>query len=204
MHALRLAIPYLAALACTAVAPPALAQRGAQAGAGIGITQSDRVSGQARHVMAAVDVPALSPFRIGIEGLYQRGEGTASPMACAIFTTVPCFGRTDRNAIAGIGVVAKPYLRLWPGLAAVYPVVGAGVYHRRTRSTEATTPTTPGGVPRSEERRTSATSPGYTLGIGMVSARRGLQPFLEINGTQLLEGGASTAGAVPVTLGVRF
>ncbi|MBA3890167.1 MAG: hypothetical protein H0X64_06530, partial [Gemmatimonadaceae bacterium] len=106
-------------------------------GAGIGITQSAGISGQAYHATAGYELPILRLLRVTAEALVQQGEVSGSPFSCDIFVADPCLGRTDRNRIAGVGIQAKP-VHVLNRTVALHLVGGGGVYHRSTRSTEAT------------------------------------------------------------------
>lgn len=176
--------------------------RGFSIGAGTGITQSARISGQAYHATAGVELPVLHPLRLTAEALVQHGEVSGTPFDCDVYVSVPCLGRTDRNRIAGVGIQAKPFL-VMNRSAGLHVVGGGGIYRRWTRSTEAAFPA--GGTePQVDTRTAVRTAFGYTFGTGLTWLRRGVQPYAELQATILMEGDESMAGALPLTFGVRF
>src|SRR5688500_2009876 len=197
--------------AALAILPGALAAQ-VSVGGGAGFTGSDDLSGNALHVQAGVSLVQVAPgFRLGVEGLYQRGRAEGSPLSCE--ATSHCLGREDRNRILGAGLVVRRDLNELRGVQWYIPV-GLGMYHRRTATTEWQGPTAfcPGSAdadacpnpPFGENQLTeSQLSLGYSFGIGAEVPLGSGRVFTELRAHDLLEA-RSGAGAVPLTVGFRF
>jgi hypothetical protein len=201
-------------------------------GGGFGVTASAQASGKAYHgalsfPLAGLPWPEPEPWderrprprptaQLRAEIFYQGGTVTGSPFACERVAQIYCFGRSDENRIGGAAVFVR-ITALWRGQTRFYiDPVGAGLYHRRTRSRESQGPTTlclvdsmlvscPDNPPWATfEYRSSPTSLGANAGFGMLAQLGGLRVFAELRAHRLFESGDSIAGAVPFTVGVRF
>jgi hypothetical protein len=205
----------LAALALTSTTATAQLD-GLSIGGGVGVTASAHASGKGYH--GAVSLPAMYLHRgaeLRVEGMYQRGRVSGSPFACQRVQRFYCLGRTDENQIAAGAVFVRipAQIRGWRLYA---DPIGAGLYHRRTRSTEYQGPTAlclRDGVlvscPNNPDwatfaYRESRTSIGANAGVGFERVIAGLRLFAEARAHTLFERGESIAGSVPVTFGVTF
>jgi hypothetical protein len=203
--------------AALAVLPlPLAAQSGIAVGVGPGITQSDDLSGGARHAQLSAHLLTVLPgITVRGEALYQQGTVTGSPFSCQVARQQYCTGRSDDNRLMGAGVYARFDLASTGRLAAYVTPVGMGLYHRRTRTSEWEGPTglcldgqqlvsCPGNPPFTEFTAThSAFSPGWSTGGGVEVAVGGGRAFVEARAHQLLEGDGM-AGALPLTIGFSF
>jgi hypothetical protein len=139
-----------------------------------------------------------------------------SPFACERVEQLYCLGRTDENRIGGAAVFVRATSRWFGSTQFYFDPIGAGVYHRRTRSQEFQGPTglcvvdgqvvsCPDNPPWATfDYRTSRTSLGVNTGFGMLAQLGGLRVFAELRAHRLFESGESIAGAVPLTVGVVF
>jgi hypothetical protein len=168
---------------------------------GVGITQSDRLSGSAYHVSATTVILRPTPSRTAVvDAFYQGGTISSGPTACVQPRSTQCFGRTDRNRIAGLSLQLRE--TLFGGVSGfpVFASGGGGIYRRWTRSRE----TWVSGADF-ETVTSSATkfSLGYTIGGGVTATRWVLQPSVTIQAHDLLEATNSKAGSVLMSLGFR-
>jgi hypothetical protein len=204
-------------------------------GGGIGVTGSARASGRGYHGAVSFPVASLplpwpepGPWderprprprptaQLRAEGFIQGGTITGSPFACEVVEQFYCLGRRDENRIAGSAVfvrIAWP----WAGRMRFYlDPIGAGVYGRRTRSTETQGPTAlclrdgmvvgcPDNPPWATfEYTTSRLSVSANTGFGLVVRTGAIRLFVEFRAHRLFESGESIASAVPLTLGLTF
>jgi opacity protein-like surface antigen len=206
----------LVAAALSLLSPSLAAQAGIAVGVGPGVTQSDDLSGGARHAqMSAHLLDVLPGVALRGEALYQRGTVGGSPFSCQLARQQYCTGRSDDNRLMGAGVYARLDLASRGRLTAYLTPVGVGVYHRRTRSSEWEGPTgicTDGSAMVSCRDNppftqftatTSALSLGWNTGGGVeMEVGRG-RVFAEARAHDLLEGDGM-AGALPFTIGFSF
>ena len=202
-------------------------------GGGFGITQSARASGMGYHAAVSFPIarlvwPEPGPWderrrprarptaHLRTEVFYQGGTVTGPPFACDRVDPFYCLGRSDENRIAGAAIfvrIASP----WFGRVRFHlDPIGAGVYHRRTRSAEFQGPTgtcivngelvsCPDNPPfATVQYRSSRTSLGANTGLGIAANVGAIRMFAEFRGHRLFESGESIAGAGPVTFGVVF
>lgn len=196
-----------------------LAQRGSVTmGAGVGVTQSDALSGGAFHVQASAPIAQITERAwVRAEALFQQGTVTGSPFSCERVKQLYCLGRTDRNRILGIGTQLR--LDLTPAGRAVrlfLTPIGVGLYQRRTRSTETQGPAAicvvdgqitscPDNPPfQSFTVQETATALGWSTGAGVDLDLFGIRTFADVRLHQLLDGRESKAGALALSAGVRF
>jgi hypothetical protein len=204
-------------------------------GGGIGVTASARASGMAYHAAVNFPLAALpSPFpepepwderrrrrprptaHLRTEVFYQGGTVTGSLFACDRVEPLYCLGRSDENRIAGAAVFVR-IVSPWYGRFRFYiDPIGAGVYHRRTKSAELQGPTAtclidgelvscPNNPPWATfEYGSSRTSVGANTGLGIVANIGAARIFAEFRAHRLFESGESAAGAVPLTFGLVF
>jgi hypothetical protein len=216
MRTAAIALVATATLALTSA--DAVAQvDGLSVGGGIGVTASAHATGRGYH--AAISLPVMPLHRgahLRAEVMYQAGTLSASPFECERVDSFYCLGRTDENQIAAAAVFVRiptPWFGRWRFYA---DPIGAGLYHRRTRSTETQGPTAfclVGGVivscPDNPDwatftYRATRTSVGANVGLGMEAQVAQLRIFAEVRAHRLFERGESVAGSVPLTLGVSF
>jgi hypothetical protein len=202
-------------------------------GGGIGLMNSARAGGRGYHgsvsfPLAALPVPFPEPgpwderprrrarptAQLRAEGFYQAGNATGSPLDCEVVVQLYCFGRRDENRIVGSAV----FVRItwpWVGRMRFYvDPIGAGVYGRRTKSTETQGPAAlclsggevvscPDNPPWATFRyTTSRLSMGVNTGFGMAVRAGTVRLFAELRAHRLFESGESAAGAAPLTVGV--
>lgn len=196
---------------------PLLAQRGPVALAtGFGFTQSGDLTGGGFHAQLSVPLADIGPgLSLRAEALAQQGTITGPPSTCEHVAELRCLGRSDRNRIVGGGghlrvELAPPGGTLRPYLA----LVGVGIYHRRTESTETQGPTgicmvdgqavsCPDNPPlQSFSAEDSDTALGWSTGAGVEASVAGMRVFAEARLHRLLDGGG--AGALPLSIGVSF
>jgi hypothetical protein len=216
MRIAPLAIVASTALALRATTAVAQVDR-LSAGGGIGVAQSARASGKGYH--GAFSLPVM-PLRRGAhvraEVMYQAGSLSGSPFSCDRVDRFYCLGRTDDNQLTAAAVFIR-IPSLWRGRWRFYAdPIGAGLYHRRTKSTEHQGPTgmclvngeivsCPDNPPFATfAYLTSRSSLGANFGVGFEVQVAGVRLFAEARAHRLFEPGESIAGAIPVTVGFSF
>jgi hypothetical protein len=216
MRTAAIALAVVSVLALSATAARAQVD-GLSVGGGIGVAASARASGRGYH--AAVSLPVIPLHRsaqLRAEVMYQVGKLSASPFECERVDPFYCLGRTDENQIAGAAVFVRIPSR-WFGRWRFYAdPIGAGVYHRRTKSSEYQGPTAicwvNGALVGCENNppwatfayRASRTSVGANFGGGLEAQIARVRLFVEARAHTLFERGESMAAAVPVTFGFTF
>jgi opacity protein-like surface antigen len=203
--------------AVLAVLPlPLAAQSGLAIGVGPGFTQSDDLSGGARHAQLSLHLLRITDgLTVRGEALYQQGSMTGSPFTCQLARQRYCTGRSDDNRLMGAGVYTRLDVADNGVVRAYATPVGLGLYHRRTHTSEWEGPTTlciedgqavscADNPPFTQfTETTSRLSLGWSTGAGVdVKVGRG-RAFAEVRAHGLLEG-EGMAGAVPLTLGYSF
>jgi hypothetical protein len=192
---------------------PLLAQSaGPEVGLGYGVTQSRLRSGEAMSIQAAVPLWSRADGQLRGEFLYQWGR--IGGRGCERLEPRYCIGGTDRNQILGAGAALHLHLGSL-GPVGLFVPVGAGLYQRRTDTTETEGPielcvvgneliACPGNPPlRSIEFRTRASVPGYSVGMGMRTRIGGLGVYADARLHGLVERD-SRAGALPLSVGFSF
>ncbi len=207
-----------ALLALLALLPlPVAAQSRIAVGVGPGVTQTDDLSGGARHVQASAHLlEVMDGVSLRGEAILQQGTVSGSPFSCRLARQQYCTGRSDENRLMGAGVYTRLDLATGGRFTAYLTPVGLGAYHRRTRSSEWEGPTgiciqdeTLASCPSNPEwtqfsATTSRLSLGWNTGGGVEMAVGRGRVFAEVRAHRLLEGGDGMAGALPLTLGVSF
>jgi hypothetical protein len=127
-----------------------------------------------------------------------------------------CVGRRDENRIGGAAAFIRVTSRAFGSTRFYFDPIGAGVYHRHTRSQEVQGPTglclidgvvvsCPDNPPWATfDYRSSRTSFGVNIGFGALAQLGGFRVFAELRAHRLFESGESIAGAVPLTVGFVF
>jgi len=207
---------FLVAAALALLPLPAAAQSRIAVGVGPGVTQSDDLSGGARHLQASAHLlQVMDRLSLRAEALVQQGTVSGSPFSCVQARQQYCTGRSDENRLLGAGVYSRVDLTSSGRVTAYVTPVGLGVYHRRTRSSEWEGPTnicinsqTIVSCPDNPEwtkftATASKLSLGWNTGGGVEVAVGAGRVFAELRAHQLLEG-EGMAGALPFTVGVSF
>ncbi|HEY0019492.1 MAG TPA: hypothetical protein VGC13_24535 [Longimicrobium sp.] len=203
--------------AVLAVLPlPLAAQSRIALGVGGGVTQTDDLSGGARHAQVSAHlVTLMDGVSLRGEALYQRGTVSGSPFSCRLARQQYCTGRSDQNRLVGAGVYTRLDLASRGRMTAYLTPAGLGLYHRTTRSSEWEGPTnlcidtgTAGLCADNPEwtqftSTTSRLAPGWSTGGGVELAVGRGRAFAEVRAHGLLEG-EGMAGALPFTLGFSF
>jgi hypothetical protein len=194
---------FVARLGLTLVSATAAAQSpGTWIAAGVGITQSDRLSGSAYHVSATTVVLRPTPSRTAVvDAFFQGGTMTSGPTSCVQPRSSQCFGRTDRNRIAGLSLQLRETLFGAVNGFPVFATGGGGIYRRWTRSRETWAS---GADFETTSSSASKFSFGYSLGVGVTATDWVLQPSVTIHAHDLLEETNSKAGSVLMSLGLRI
>jgi hypothetical protein len=187
-------------------------------GGGVGVTGTPAASGKAYHVAVSAPVRNFPEgVHLRVELFYQTGTAHGTPFTCERVTGFYCLGRTDENRVAGVAAFFRMETR-WIGMWRFYfDPIGAGLYHRRTRSTELQGPT---GICLSDEQiiscpnnpdwatfsyRRSRTSLGANTGLGFEFEFARMRLFGEARSHLFFESGLGfSPGAVPVTFGIKF
>jgi hypothetical protein len=195
---------------------PAAAQSRIAVGVGPGVTQSDALSGGAKHVqLSAHLLEVVDGLSLRGEALVQQGTVSGSPFSCVQARQQYCTGRSDDNRLMGAGVYSRVDLSSSGRVTAYLTPVGVGVYHRRTRSSEWEGPTnlcSEGtaivSCPDNPEwtqftATTSKLSPGWNTGGGVEVGVGAGRVFAEVRVHRLLEG-EGMAAALPFTVGFSF
>lgn len=195
---------------------PAVAQSRIAVGVGPGVTQSDDLSGGAKHLQASAHLlEVMDGISLRGEALVQQGTVSGSPFSCVQARQQYCTGRSDDNRLLGAGVYSRVDLTSGGRVTAYLTPIGLGVYHRRTRSSEWEGPTnlcTEGtaivSCPSNPEwtqftATSSVLSLGWNTGGGVEVDVGAGRVFAEVRVHQLLEG-EGMAGALPFTIGVSF
>jgi hypothetical protein len=192
---------------------PLVAQAlGPTAGLGYGITQSQFRSGEAMNAQAGLPLATFGNIQLRGEFLYQWG--TTTGRSCETVAVLHCIGSTDRNQILGAGAALHfPLGSVGP--VTLFVPVGAGVYHRRTTTTESEGPIAiciedsvfvqcSGNPPfGSKQHDSKSTAPGFNAGVGFTTKIAGVGMYAEVRSHGVLERD-SRAGALPLTVGFRF
>jgi opacity protein-like surface antigen len=194
---------------------PLAAQSRIAVGVGPGVTQTDDLSGGARHVQASAHLfELMEGVAVRGEAMLQQGTVSGSPFSCQQARQQYCTGRSDDNRLMGVGVYTRLDLASGGRFNAYVTPIGLGTYHRRTRSSEWEGPTgiciendaitsCPSNPDWTEfTATTSRLSLGWTTGGGVEMAVGRGRVFAEVRAHRLLEDGM--AGALPLTLGVSF
>lgn len=203
--------------AALAVLPlPLAAQSGIAVGVGPGVTQTDDLSGGARHANVSVHLTELMEgLTLRGEALYQQGTITGSPFTCRLARQQYCTGRSDETRLMGAGLYTRWDVASSGRVTAYFTPVGVGLYHRRTHTSEMEAPTgfcidggemvsCPDNPPFTPFADTeSRLSVGWSSGGGVEMAAFRGRVFAEARVHGLLEG-EGMAGAVPLTLGFSF
>jgi opacity protein-like surface antigen len=195
---------------------PAAAQSRIAVGVGPGVTQSDHLSGGAKHLQASAHLlQVMDGLSLRGEALLQQGTISGSPFSCVQARQQYCTGRSDQNRLLGAGLYSRVDLASGGRVTAYVTPIGLGVYHRRTRSSEWEGPTNlcmegtaiiscPGNPEWTQFTETaSKLSLGWNTGGGVEVAVGAGRVFAEVRAHQLLEG-EGMAGALPLTIGVSF
>lgn len=195
---------------------PAAAQSRIAVGVGPGVTQSDDLSGGAKHLHVSAHLLEVTDgLSLRGEALAQQGTVTGSPFSCQLARQQYCTGRSDQNRLLGAGVYTRLDLASRGRVTAYFTPIGLGVYHRRTRSSEWEGPTglcmdreTVVSCPDNPDwtqftATASKLSLGWNTGGGVEMAVGAGRVFAEMRAHQLLEGDGM-AGALPLTIGVSF
>jgi hypothetical protein len=190
---------------------------GPSIGGGVGVTGSGGATGKGYHGAVSVAVKSFPRnAELRTELMYQAGTATSSPFHCERVAQFYCIGRSDDNRIAAAAVFVRLKTR-WIGMWRFYAdPIGAGLYHRRTRSAELQGPTAiciDGdeivSCPNNPDWATfryqdSRMSVGANQGAGFEFQLSRVRLFAEARVHILFESGKRSAGAVPVTFGVSF
>jgi hypothetical protein len=206
----------LVAAALALLPLPAVAQSRIAVGVGPGVTQSDDLSGGAKHLQASAHLlEVMDGLSLRGEALAQQGTVTGSPFSCQLARQQYCTGRSDQNRLLGAGVYTRLDLASRGRVTAYFTPIGLGVYHRRTRISEWEGPT---GLCLEDEtivscadnpewtqftETVSRLSLGWNTGGGVEVAVGPGRVFAEVRAHQMLEGDGM-AGALPLTIGVSF
>lgn len=201
-------------LVCGLSAQTASAQSAiVSAGGGIGVTQSENLSGRGTHVQAALTVLSLSELLpvsdavyLRIEGLYQWGDLSAGPGTCELVPPEDriCLGRSEENRLLGGDVHLQIFFD--PVLGSLRPYLkplGGGIYSRRTEITETEFLQGDDSFVRFQEQQ-SVVSPGWTTGGGVSADLGGVGAFIEVRLHDLFEPDGSIAGALFVSAGLSL
>jgi hypothetical protein len=187
-------------------------------GGGIGVTATADGQGKGYHAAVSLPVKALPHLaHLRLEMMYQTGTVHATPFSCQRVDWFYCLGRTDENHVAAAAVFVRMQTR-WIGMWRFYfDPIGAGLYHRRTRSSEYQGPTAtclidgePVSCPNNPDwatfsYRVSRTSLGANTGAGFEFEIARMRLFAEVRAHTFFEsGGEHSAGSVPVTFGMKF
>jgi len=203
--------------AALAVLPlPLAAQSGIAVGVGSGMTQTDDLSGGARHAQVSAHLfDVMEGVSVRAEGLYQQGTVSGSPFSCQLARQQYCTGRSDENRLLGAGVYARLDFASRGRFTVYLTPVGLGVYHRRTQSSEWEGPTTlctdgetivscPNNPDWTQFTATvSRLSPGWSTGGGVEMVVGRGRVFAEARAHGLVEG-EGMPGALPFTIGYSF
>lgn len=204
------------AVALSVLALPAAAQSRVAVGVGPGVTQTDDLSGGAKHAqVSAYLLQVMEGASLRGEALYQQGTVSGSPFSCQLARQQYCTGRSDQSRLVGAGVYTRLDVASSGRMTVYLTPIGLGVYHRRTHSSEWEGPTSMcidnGAVESCPDNpewtqftaTTSRLSPGWSTGGGLEMAVGRGRVFAEARAHGLLEG-EGMAGALPLTFGISF
>jgi hypothetical protein len=188
-------------------------------GGGVGLTGTPGASGKGYHAAVSAPVKALPEgAHLRVELFYQTGTAHGTPFTCERVARFYCLGRTDENKVLGAAAFVRTQTR-WYGMWRFYfDPIGAGLYHRWTRSTEGQGPTAicidDGQIiscPNNPEwatftYRRSRTSLGANTGLGFEFEVARMRLFGEARSHIFFESHRQErmTGSIPVTFGVKF